>query len=141
MQQGEAHHPAKDMVQTDVQCRDIYRHLLNWAQQPDEPPHLEKPLTIVEWLYSADQNKKWSTQHVMHSSQAGRVLAMSIQSSTMISGSDRSFEEQYETLAWTMQTHNSDVHLTGVNVVPGAKDIKSAYRSELAGLYRMIVAI
>lgn len=86
-------------------------------------------------------DKKWSTQNAQHLANGRSELAQAIQSLTAMGVSDGSFKDQYGTAAWTIQAPNSMAHLTRVNIIPGAPNIQSAYKSELGGLYGIIVAV
>jgi len=76
--------------------------------------------------------------------QDGRELATAIQTgatASVIAISDGSFKNTYGTAAWTIGTVEQDGLLAGKVVCPGGEADQSSYRSELMGLYAMLVAI
>ena len=68
-------------------------------------------------------------------------MAEAIENGTCVAVSDGSFKEEFGTAAWSIQGP-TEVHLlTGSCIVPGHAKDQSAYRSELAGLYAIIIMI
>jgi hypothetical protein len=69
----------------------------------------------------------------------GSILAQAIQEGEAIAISDRSFHDQYGTAAWVLEGCVSIGRAIGANVVSGTAKDQSAYRSELAGIFSILV--
>jgi hypothetical protein len=70
----------------------------------------------------------------------GAELAQAIIAGEAIAVSG-SFKEEYGTTGWTLRGHEDAIFMTGVNVTPGVSSAKSAFHSELSGLYGMETAV
>jgi hypothetical protein len=66
-------------------------------------------------------------------------LAKAIQEGEAIAISDGSFQDQYGTAAWALEGSGSKGRIVGAVTVPGTAKDQSAYRSELAGLYCILL--
>ncbi len=71
----------------------------------------------------------------------GQIIALAIQQSEAIAISDGSFQDTYGTAAWVVEGTDSNGRALGAVVVPGSAKDQSAYRSELAGLYSILVFV
>jgi hypothetical protein len=71
----------------------------------------------------------------------GQELASAIQQGYSKAVSDGSFKNERGTLAFSLFGTTKEPLLIGWNGVPGAHNIQSAYRSELAGIAGIITAV
>jgi hypothetical protein len=83
----------------------------------------------------------WTIASCNLSDQAREGVAHAIQARTCIGVSDGSFKESFGTASWVILDRGSAHRLTGDLVVPGHPDDQNSYRSELAGLYAMILMV
>ena len=141
--QGESTEFPMDAVRATVaQYGDQHARLLAMATRStlylatvDSNPSLRQ---AIEGL-SADQ--KWSMQEVEWSADGGQALVDAIANGCAIAVSDGSFKDEYGTAGWTIRGDTDDVFITGSNITPGDGQYQSAYRSELSGLYGIVVAV
>jgi len=71
----------------------------------------------------------------------GLALSKSIQSFEAISVSNGSYHEGYGSAAWVLEGSTSANRITGVIETPGERDSQSLYRSELTGLFCIILMV
>jgi len=70
-----------------------------------------------------------------------RRIAEAIINGTAVAVSDGSFAKAHGTAAWIIQDDSGSGEVGGSLVVPGYPSDQSAYRSELAGLYAILIAV
>ena len=68
-------------------------------------------------------------------------IAEAIINNSAIAVSDGSFKQQHGTASWILQGNDDYGEMCDQCVVPGHPDDQSAYRSELTGLYAMLIAV
>jgi hypothetical protein len=59
----------------------------------------------------------------------------------VIAVSDGSFQDQYGTAAWVLEGSTPKGRIVGAVIVPGTAKDQSAYRSELAGIYSILLCV
>ena len=83
---------------------------------------------------------RWAVQNFL-STDGGQYVAEAIENGTCIAVSDGSFKEQFGTASWSIQGPTEVHQLSGSCIVPGHAKDQSAYRSELSGLYAIIIMV
>ena len=68
-------------------------------------------------------------------------LVEDIKNGTAIGVSDGSFKDEFGTAAWVIENVEGTQRIMGNVLVPGYASDHSAYRSEIAGLYGMVVGV
>jgi hypothetical protein len=89
--------------------------------------------TLQEVLFQSKHLDHWAVS-TMDCSDDGADLADAIRLGTATAISDGSFQSGIGTSAFILRSNDSSKRITGVNAVPGAEAIQSAYWSELAGI-------
>ena len=105
------------------------------------PSSVSSNKPIIQAIRALPSSQQWSLQRCVASHEYGDDLVAAIEAGTAIAVSDGSFKEVFGTAAWTIRGASNEAFLTGVNVVPGAPTDQSAFQSELAGLYGILMAI
>jgi hypothetical protein len=67
------------------------------------------------------------------------AIAIGLAAGTVIAVADGSFKNQLGTPAFTLIDENTSNRLEGANLVPGQPSGQSAYRSELAGIFGIMI--
>lgn len=71
----------------------------------------------------------------------GEILSHAIHQVDTIAISDSSLKDQYGTAAWVIEGCSYVGHLVGAAIVPGTNKDHSAYKSDLVGIYSILVAV
>jgi hypothetical protein len=71
----------------------------------------------------------------------GRALAEAIREGKAIAVSDGSYKEGFGTAAYVLEGETSENRIVAVLVVPGILEVQSSFRSELAGLYGVVLMV
>ena len=96
--------------------------------------------TFAQAIRALPLSQHWSVQQCSTLTQLAADVADAILAGTAIAVSDGSFKDSFGTSAWTLRGDTNESFITGVNVVPGSDEDQSAFRSELAGIYGIIIA-
>jgi hypothetical protein len=96
-------------------------------------------LTFSETLDQLPASALWEIKEYSSPSDLSSILIAALTNGTAHAISDGSFIDKFGTLAFTIvDDHISSI--IGLNVVPRHLGDQSAYRSELAGLYVIVLA-
>ncbi len=71
----------------------------------------------------------------------GDILAQAISQGEAITISDGSFQDTYGTAAWVIKGCDSTGRMKGAVIFPGTTKDQAAYRSELAGIYSILIMV
>jgi hypothetical protein len=83
--------------------------------------------------------QKWAIQEYALPSDLSPILA-SLRAGSARAISDGSFKDKFGTSAFTILNAH-DCCILGLNIVPGHPDDQGAYRSELAGLFGIVLVV
>jgi hypothetical protein len=103
-----------------------------------QPPN--RADTFSQYIKGAVEGEKWCFAH-LDMTDDGTILAKAISQGDAITISDGSFQDTYGTAAWVLEGSDSAGRMRGAVIVPGNANDQSAYRSELAGIYSILVAV
>ncbi len=95
---------------------------------------------LKQHLLGAGAGEKWCFAH-MEMEDEGQVLAKAITQGEAIAISDGSYKDTYGTAAWVFKGAAATGRVVGSVVVPGSAQDQSSYRSELAGIYSILVLL
>ena len=84
--------------------------------------------------------EKWAI-HSLLMTPSIQDLVEGIKDGTTIGVSDGSFKDNFGTACWILENASGTERIVGLVEVPGFSDEHDAYRSELAGLYGLILAV
>jgi hypothetical protein len=102
-------------------------------------PQVDPALSFSQTLDSLPASSIWAVQeYALPADLAPIVRSLLLGSARAIS--DGSFKDKFGTSAFTI-IDNQDTSILGLNVVPGHPDDQSAYRSELAGLFGIVLVV
>jgi hypothetical protein len=110
---------------------------------------LSPPPTVVDRVHPAiplrnfltsNLTEQWCFQQ-LHLSDNGEHFCVAIRSHTAIALSDGSYKDGYGTAAWVLEGENKHGRISGAAIVPGEGVDHSSYRSEVTGLYCIILVI
>ncbi len=125
-------------------CRaTIYRNKNRFICTGYLPLHLrptERPSNFIQYLQQAEVGEKWCFAS-MDLYNDGYILAQAISQGDAITIRDGSFQDTYGTAAWVIEGCNSTGRMKGAVIVPGTAKDQSAYRSELAGIYSILITV
>ena len=117
------------------------------GQHPDRlPMTLEE---VVEHNTNADllktkikalQGDRWSAREVMMTQSIDGILD-SLRDGTAVGVSDGSYKDNFGTACWILENNTGTERIVGLIDVPGHDDEHDAYRSEIAGLYGIVMAV
>jgi hypothetical protein len=93
-----------------------------------------------QYLQEAAVGERWCFSH-MDMGDEGQTIATALQHGEVIAVSDGSFQDTFGLSAWVVEGANELSRATGAVVVPGAAKDQSAYRSELAGIFSIMIFI
>jgi hypothetical protein len=71
----------------------------------------------------------------------GITIAQALKNKAAIAVSDGSFKDSYGTAAWVVEGLNSYGRMMGQVITPGGPSDHSSYRSELSGIYSILVVV
>jgi hypothetical protein len=113
--------------------------LLSVALAPAQAPAAEQPLTFSQTLDALPASSSWAIKEIALPPDLRPILA-SLRAGSARAVSDGSFKDKFGTSAFTLV----DAHacsIIGLNIVPGHPDDQGAYRSELAGLFGIVLIV
>jgi hypothetical protein len=84
--------------------------------------------------------ERWVFDHI-ELEEGGTILAEAIRQGEAIAVCDGSFQNQFGTAAWVLEGACPKGRIIGRVVVPGTAKDQSAYRSELAGIFSILLTV
>jgi hypothetical protein len=96
--------------------------------------------TFSRYLQLSEPGESWCFSH-LDLSDDGHTLATAIKEGDAIAISNGSFRDQYGTAAWVLEGSNSNGRIVGAVIAPGTAKDQSAYRSELVGIYSILLCV
>ena len=103
-------------------------------------PSDHRPSSIQNLRASRPDGFNWAINE-MSVDDNGKLIAAALLAGTAVAVSDGSFKDSQGTAAFVIEGTSSDGRLVGVNVIPGAEDSQSPYRSELGGVAGILEAL
>jgi hypothetical protein len=103
------------------------------------PTRAPAPLLFSQTLDALPAASKWAIQEYALPSDLSPILA-SLRAGSARAISDGSFKDKFGTSAFTILDAH-DCCILGLNIVPGHPDDQGAYRSELAGLFGIVLVV
>ena len=110
------------------------REIINLDTDPDMVPNKEG---LVQYLTSR-KGEEWVTRGIGMTTKIDDIVNC-IREGTAVGVSDGSFKEEYGTAAWVLENKTGTQRIMGHLVSPGFNSDQSAYRSEISGLYAMVM--
>jgi hypothetical protein len=104
-------------------------------QAPVQTPHS----TLLEHLFHNSEDSHYFHHLVLEDD--GTALRQAIQSFDAIAVSDGSYQESFGSAAWVLEGTTAKGQITGVVGTPGHGASQSSYRSELTGLYCIVLTV
>jgi hypothetical protein len=110
--------------------------ILPLQDDPTGPPTLlasphQSLLPHCHWLIASCDLTEQNSAGIAAALQVGRCIGVS----------DGSFKEKFGTASWVLLDPSTNCRLMGDLVVPGHPDDQNSYRSELAGIYAMVMIL
>lgn len=99
-----------------------------------------KAESFLHHLCSSKPGERWCFDRI-ELSDDGFTLAKAIKQGDAIVISNGSFKEQFGTASWELEGGSSDGRIMGVVTAPGTWKDQSTYRSELTGIYSIMVCV
>jgi hypothetical protein len=94
--------------------------------------------SFLHYLRLAESGESWCFAH-LDLGDDGETLAKSIQDGDAIAISDGSFQDQYGTAAWALEGQGPSGRIVEAVTAPDTAKDQSAYRSELTGIYCILL--
>ena len=119
------------------------------SQQQDQLPLSISPQQLLASGHTRDTllnvlaNKKgesWALKDIVTTPDISKIV-QSLKNGTAVAVSDGSFKDEGGTAAWIIESHDGTQRMIGRVLVPGYPSDHSAYRSELAGLYSIVLVV
>ena len=97
--------------------------------------------TKEKFKYSITELKteRWAARKILMTESIDGILE-SLRKDTAVAVSDGSFKTKFGTACWILEDEKGEERIIGLIDVPGSSGDHEAYRSELAGLYGIMVA-
>ena len=130
--------PADDRAAT-VSLQGQHARLLSVGLAPALREEDEHRLTFSQTLAALPASSSWAFHEIALPPDLSPIIA-SLRDGSARAVSDGSFKDKFGTSAFTIV----DAHvcsIIGLNLVPGHPDDQSAYRSELAGLFAIVLIV
>ncbi len=121
----------------------VYKKGDRWVCSGHGPITLEKEknyASLTHLLASLPNGERWCINSTQMEDD-GLTIATAIKSCTATAVSDGSFKDGYGTAAWVLEGTDSSGRIVGQVIAPGDSKDQSAYRSELAGIFSIMVII
>jgi hypothetical protein len=122
-----------------VSSHGTHVRLLAFALPPAPAPDSLPSPTFSQLVDSLPASSSWSVKELAVPSDLGALLS-ALCSGSACAVSDGSFKDKFGTSAFTIVA-SSTCSILGMNVVPGHPDDQRAYRSELAGLFAIVLLV
>jgi hypothetical protein len=107
-------------------------------------PILSRPApqarSFSDFLMQSKEDEKWCLACLTFEDD-GAILALAISQGDAIAVSDGSYQDTYGTASWVLEGTNSTGRILGDVVVPGNEHDQTAYRSELTGIYAILLTV
>ena len=97
--------------------------------------------TTIRGLMQSLQQRKgetWAVQEVKTSREINEIVD-DIANGTAVGVSDGSFKDEFGTASWVIENASGSQRIMGNVIVPGFHSDQSAYRSEIAGIYGLVM--
>jgi hypothetical protein len=130
--------PADTRAATVVEQRTHVR-LLAFSLPANIPVADVRLQTFTQFLDALPSSSNWAIREYALPANLDPLIA-SIIAGTARAVSDGSFKDKFGTSAFTI-LDSTDVSIIGLNIVPGHPDDQGAYRSELAGLFGIVLVV
>ncbi len=96
--------------------------------------------SFPHYLQLAEHGENWCFSHI-DLGDDGFTLSNALQDGDTIAISDGSFQDQYGMAAWALEGLGPSGRIVGAVTVPGMAKDQSAYCSELAGIYCILLCV
>ena len=131
------------LVRTSVQCvhgayitQGYHTQVEVETIRKDEVASLERLMEVL----SLREGEQWAL-HNLKTTECIDDIVMDIATGKAVGVSDGSFKDEAGTAAWIIENELGTQRIMGTVVVPGYGSDQSAYRSEIAGLYAMVLVV
>ena len=102
----------------------------------DHTPSLEKLIDVLD----RRKGEQWAIQQLLTTTDIDEIV-QDIAKGTAVGVSDGSFKDEAGTAAWIIENERGTQRIMGKTIVPGYASDQSAYRSEIAGIYSMVLIV
>ncbi len=130
--QAHPQHPPPDLCRATIYTKGSRIVCTGYTPQIKET--ISKASCFSDFLREAKIGEKWCMENG-----DGSHIAQAIREGVAIAISDGSYQDTYGTASWVIEGQDSSGRLVGDVIVPGSASDQSAYRSELAGIYSILV--
>jgi hypothetical protein len=96
--------------------------------------------TFTEFLVGLPPTERWCMDHLLMDDN-GFTIVQALQNREAIAVSDGSFKNEYGTAAWVIEGADSHGRILGQVIAPGGPSDHSPYRSELTGIYSIMIMV
>jgi hypothetical protein len=96
--------------------------------------------SLIDCLLTTAPGEHWCVSNALIQGD-GNDTAQAILQGEAIAVSNGSFKDQYGTAAWVIEGNDHRGRISGAVIVPGNAEDQSSYRSELAGIYSIFIAV
>ena len=128
--------PSQSYNCTVLQCGDSL--LLTGYMESAPPPPEKSSTTLSNFLANLPKEAQWALQDLSYTGSLEHLL-LSLSRGQAISASDGSYADNWGTTAWILSDQNNSI--SGLCSVPGAPRFHNSYRSELGGLYGILLVV
>ena len=84
------------------------------------------------------QGERWAIKDVRMTQHINEIID-DITNGTAVGVSDGSFKDEFGTASWVIENFSGSQMIMGNVLVPGFQSNQSAYRSEIAGIYGLVM--
>ncbi len=136
--QAHTQHPSPDLCRATIYTKGSRLVCTGYAPQIKEC--ISRASSFSDFIRESNIGEKWCLEHLDLTGD-GSHIAQAIMEGDAIAISDGSYQDTYGTASWVIEGQDSSGRLVGDVIVPGSASDQSAYRSELAGIYSILVTV
>jgi hypothetical protein len=103
-------------------------------------PVFPEPNTLAEAIRQLPEGNQWAIQR-FDCTDNGLTIARALRAGTAVALSDGSYKDQFGTSAMIIEAENSSHNIIAVNVVPGNAEDQGSFRSELSGIFGLVIMV
>ena len=86
------------------------------------------------------KGERWALNNIVMTEEIDEIIEDIIKG-TAIGVSDGSFKDEFGTASWAIENESGTQRINGDGIIPGFPSDQSAYRSEIGGLYGLVLAV
>ena len=91
-------------------------------------------------IFKERKGERWALQNIQMTDNIDEIVN-DLSKGTAIGVSDGSFKDRFGTASWVIENESGTQRINGDCIIPGSPSDQSAYRSEIGGLYGLVIVV